>query len=78
MAVVAAVCLLIIVVAIICRMRKRKGEWNKDNGYHSEGRQMEPFLLDNDSENWNNEAVSSNSLQSPTIDFKDNTEMCDF
>lgn len=73
-AVVAAACLLMLVVAMICRMQKRKGEWKKDNGYQSEERQMEPFLLDNDIENWNNDSVSADLLQSPTSDFEGTVE----
>ena len=66
-AIVVAVCLLIIVIiaAFKTHQYRKKANWNNKgyNGYNCEGRKMEPFLLDDEGENWNSEGVSTDSLE---------------
>ena len=76
--VVVAVCLLIIVAIVVRKMYKRKGEWSKENGYPCETRNMEPLLLENESGNWTNEAISVDSMEYQRNEFKDKTELSNF
>ena len=59
-------------------MYKRKGEWNKENGYQCEARNMEPLIMDNESGNWNNEGLSVESMEYSRHEFKDKTQLSNF
>lgn len=70
--------IVIVIVAHKTYVYKRQASWSAShNGYHCEGRKMEPFLLDNE-EDLNTEATSMDSFQYPKRDTKDNLALSNF